>query len=119
MENARKYALEALKDVDEKMNCFETNRLLFMSRKIRIMALIGKREETEQLIEECRSMPFCEICPEHHCKDVDIFAMEAYEIFGDYEKAFEIALEGRKLYPDEEDFIIAEKNLAEKVKQEC
>ncbi|MBQ6478736.1 MAG: tetratricopeptide repeat protein [Erysipelotrichaceae bacterium] len=116
MENARYYALEALKDVDEKLGCFETNKLLFMARKIRILAMLGKREEAEKLMEECKKMPFCETCPEHRCKDVDIFTMEAYEIFGDYRKAYEIARRCRELYPDEEDFMIAERNLAEKVK---
>jgi hypothetical protein len=42
--------------------------------------------------------------------------MEAEEIFGNYEKAYEIACEGQKLYPDEEDFLIAERNLKKKVK---
>ena len=116
LEAARSYALEALKDVNEKLASFETNKLLFMARKIRILAILGKREEAEKLMEECKTAPFCETCPEHHCKDADIFTMEAYEIFGDYRKAYEIAQRCRELYPDEEDFIIAERNLAKKVK---
>ncbi len=115
LENARFYALEALKDIDEKLNCFETNKLLFMARKIRILAILGKREEAEKLIEDCKKMPLCEACPEHHCKDTGIFAMEAYEIFGEYQKAYEIARACRDISPDEEDFIIALHHLAKKV----
>lgn len=115
-ENARRYALEALEEIDEKLSSFETDKLLFMARKIRILAILGQKEEAIKLIEECKQTPFCESCPERHCKDVDIFAMEAYEIFGDKEKALEIAEKGRKLYPDEEDFIIAKHNLLKKVK---
>ena len=115
-ENARVYAAAAMKEVDGKLAEFETDKLLFMARKIRLLAILGKKEEAEQAIEECRHLPFCQSCPEHTCKDADIFRMEAEEIFGNYEKAYEIACEGQKLYPDEEDFLIAERNLKKKVK---
>ncbi len=115
-ENARLHALEALKEIDEKLKEFEPERLLFLARKIRILALLGKTEEMEQLIEECRRTPLCDFCPEHRCKDVDIFTMEACEILGDDQKAYELACEGHDSYPDEEDFIIAMNNLKKKVK---
>ena len=115
-ENARLHALEALKEINEKISQHEPEKLMFMARKIRILAILGKKEEMEQLIEQCRAMPFCQFCPEHHCKDADIFAMEGYEILGDYQKAYEIACEGHEIHPDEEDFIIAINRLEKKVK---
>ncbi len=115
-ENARLHALEALKEIDQKLTEFEPERLLFLARKIRILALLGKKEEMNQLIEECRRTPLCDFCPEHRCKDVDIFTMEAYEILGEDQKAYELAREGHEGYPDEEDFIMALNRLKKKVK---
>ena len=115
-EQARVHAENALQEVDRKLAEFETDKLLFMARRIRLLALLGRKEETEEAIEACRKLPFCQSCPEHTCKDMDIFRMEAEEIFGNYEKAYEIALECQSLYPDEEDFLIAERNLKKKVK---
>ncbi|MBR5049613.1 MAG: tetratricopeptide repeat protein [Erysipelotrichaceae bacterium] len=115
-ENARLHALEALKEIDEKLAEHEPERLLFMARKIRILALLGRKEEMEKLIEECRKTPFCQFCPEHRCKDVDIFAMEACEILGEPQKAYELACQGKLDHPDEEDFIIAANRLEKKVK---
>ncbi len=114
--NAVKYAEAAMTEIETKLHEFETDKLLFMARKIRLLALLGKKEEAYALIEACRTMPFCESCPERHCKDVDIFRMQAEEIFGNYRKAYEIARECRGIYPDEEDFIIAEHLLKRKVK---
>ncbi|MCR5066552.1 MAG: tetratricopeptide repeat protein [Erysipelotrichaceae bacterium] len=116
-ENARLYALEALKEIDERLADFETDKLMFMARKIRILAILGKKQEMEELIEQCQEMPFCQFCPEHHCKDIDIFTMEAYEILGDHQKAYEIACSGHEIHPDEEDFIIARNRLEKKVKK--
>lgn len=115
-ENARHYASEALKEVDRKLAEFETDKLLFMARRIRLLAILGRREEAYEAIEQCRHLPFCQSCPESTCKDTDIFRMEAEEIFGNYDKAYEIACECQSLYPNEEDFLIAEHNLKRKLK---
>ena len=42
------------------------------------------------MVDACKSHPFCMSCPEQTCKDTDIFRMEAEEIFGNYQKAYEI-----------------------------
>ena len=76
----------------------------------------GRKEEALELVDACKSHPFCMSCPEQTCKDTDIFRMEAEEIFGNYQKAYEIACECQSMYPDEEDFLIAEHNLKRKVK---
>ncbi len=116
LESARRYAGEALQETDSRLAEFETDRLLFMARRIRLLALLGRRREAEEASEACRRLPFCQNCPEHTCKDADIFRMEAEEIFGNYEKALEIARRCRDIYRDEEDFLIAERNLKKKVK---
>ncbi|MCR4856032.1 MAG: hypothetical protein K5908_07660 [Erysipelotrichaceae bacterium] len=115
MKKAKKYALAALEEIDEHLNSFDPDKLLFMARKIRILAILGKKEEMEELIRECQKTPHCQFCPERHCKDVDFFTMGACEILGDYQKAYEIACAAADRYPDEEDFIIAKHTLQKAV----
>jgi tetratricopeptide (TPR) repeat protein len=113
-ESAEYYANKALEEIDEKLKEFETDKLLFMARKLRLLAILGKKEEERELLKECGKMPLCQSCPERTCKDVDIFKMEAEEVFGNYNEAYIMALEGQKQYPDEEDFLIAERLLKKK-----
>ena len=116
LDMAKEYANTALVEVDRKLSEYETDKLLFMARKIRLLAILGRKEEALELAEACKDHPFCTSCPEQSCKDADIFRMEAEEIFGNYQKAYEIACACQSLYPDEEDFLIAEHNLKRKVK---
>ena len=115
-EKAREYAALALQETNKKIAEYEPDKLLFMARRIRLLAILGRELEARDQIEQCRTMPFCQSCPEHTCKDVDIFRMEAEEIFGNYARAYEIACVCADRYPDEEDFIIARHNLKRKVK---
>ncbi|MBQ3460376.1 MAG: tetratricopeptide repeat protein [Solobacterium sp.] len=116
LEMAQEYARTALVEIDRKLSEFEPDKLLFMARKIRLLAILGRKEEALALADACKNHPFCMSCPEQTCKDTDIFRMEAEEIFGNYQKAYEIACECQSMYPDEEDFLIAEHNLKRKVK---
>ena len=113
MENAKLYAEEALAEIDEILKEYETDRLLFMARKIRLLALLGRKEEALEAAEECGRLPMCQFCPERSCKDLALFSMETEEIFGNPEKVCEMAVKGHEQFPDEEEFLI-EMNMAKK-----
>lgn len=120
MEQAQRYASEAIEDIDQKLALFEPDRLLFMARKIRLLAILGKEEEARELVRECGKTPMCQFCPEHRCKDVDLFRMEMEEVFGNDETVYEMADKGHEMYPGEEEFIIEKHMMKKKVrKKEC
>ena len=91
-----------------------------MARKIRLLAILGKEEEARELVRECGKTPMCQFCPEHRCKDVDLFRMEMEEVFGNDETVYEMADKGHEMYPGEEEFIIEKHMMKKKVrKKEC
>ena len=109
----------AMEDLEKQLQSYSLDMTLFQTRKYRLLTLLGRRKEAEELAEKIRRMPKCSFCSYCGCKDLDAFEMEAAEIFGDEEKALALAKQGNERWPDEEDFIVTLSRLNRKVKKEC
>ena len=115
----KEYAELALEEVDKQLQEYSLNKTLFMTRKVRILALLGRFKEAEELAEKVRKSPLCEQCPYNSCKDLFAFEMEMADIKGDKDKTLQMAIEGNKRWPDEEDFVVMKNYLEKKGKKEC
>lgn len=118
-EKQHRYAQMAMEDLEKQLQSYSLDMTLFQTRKYRLLTLLGRRKEAEELAEKIRRMPKCSFCSYCGCKDLDAFEMEAAEIFGDEEKALALAKQGNERWPDEEDFIVTLSRLNRKVKKEC
>ena len=104
---------------DEKqLQEYSLDTTLYQTRKYRLLTLLGRRKEAEELAEKIRKMPLCDFCSYCGCKDLDAFEMQAAEIFGDEEKALALARQGNERWPDEEDFAVTLSRLTKKGKKE-
>ena len=118
-EKQKTYAQRTLDEVDRKLEEYMLNATLYEVRKVRALALLGRRKEAEELAEKIRKMPLCDHCSYSGCKDLSVFEMEMAEIFGDKEKMCELARKGNAKWPDEEDFVIALGRISGKGKKKC
>ena len=118
-EKQHRYAQMSLKKLDEQLEEYSLYKTLYLTRKVRVLALLGRRKEAEELAEKIRKLPLCSHCPYHSCKDLDAFEMEMAEIFGDEEKALALAEEGNRKWPDEEDFAVTISRLKKKGIKKC
>ena len=118
-EKQKTYAQRTLDEVDRKLEEYMLNATLYEVRKVRTLALLGRRKEAEELAEKIRKMPLCDHCSYSGCKDLFVFEVEMAEIFGDKEKMCELAREGNAKWPDEEDFVIALGRISGKGKKKC
>ncbi len=118
-EKQKTYAQRTLDEIDGKLEEYMLNATLYEVRKVRALALLGRRKEAEELAEKIRKMPLCDHCSYSGCKDLSVFEMEMAEIFGDKEKMCELAREGNAKWPDEEDFVIALDRISGKGKKKC
>lgn len=115
-EKAEKYAREAIEEIDRRLALFEPDRLLFTARKTRLLALLNRMEEAEETVRLCRTLPQCQFCPEHSCKDMELFCMEIEEILGNTETVKKMAEMGMERYPNEEEFVIERQMVKKKVR---
>ena len=115
-EKQKEYAEKALKVIEERLAECRTNELLYLTRKVRMLALTDRIPEAYMLVEQLKNHRICEGCPYKACKDLDIFEVELEEIFGNYSRAHELAVKGNEKWPDEEDFIIYMNILKKKVR---
>ena len=118
-EKQHEYAHKALEENEKKLEEYSTERTLYETRKYRLLTLLGRMKEAEELSEKIRKMPLCENCPYATCKDLEVFVMEAAEIMGDKEKALLLSRQGNEEYPDEEDFVIMKNVMERKEKEQC
>ena len=113
------YAKRTLEEIDKALQVYRLNPTLYQSRKVRALALLGKRKEAEELAEKVRKMPLCDHCLYSSCKDLFVFEMEMAEIFGEEGKMHELAKQGSAKWPDEEDFVVALSRLDRKGRKKC
>ena len=118
-EKQHKYAQMALDELEKQLKEYSLYTTLYLTRKVRVLALLGRRKEAEELAEKIRKMPLCDHCQYCGCKDLDVFETEMAEIFGEEEKALALAEEGNRKWPDEEDFIVTISRLKKKGTKEC
>ncbi|MBQ1826723.1 MAG: hypothetical protein II126_02020, partial [Erysipelotrichaceae bacterium] len=110
------YAEKTIEIANQMLEEARLDELLYITRKIRALALSGKKDEARELLRVNRYHRLCECCPYHSCKDMEVFEMEIEIISGNYQKAYEMASFGKKRWPDEEAFLIMENALKKKVK---
>ena len=115
-EKQHRYAQMALEENEKDLQKYSMYRLLYMTRKYRILSLLGRNEEAEELAQKIRKAPLCDNCQYCRCKDQEVFEMEAAELQGDPERALELARKGHEEWPSEEDFTVAMSRLERKVK---
>ena len=108
--------VRTLKELEQLILEYGTNRLLYQTRKVRALALAGRIREAFELIEELKYHSLCESCPYGSCKDLDAFEMEVHEIAGDMGTAYQLSMAGRNKWPDEESFVIMSNRLKKKVR---
>ena len=118
-EKQKEYAQMGLDEVEKQLQEYSLSTTLYLTRKVRLLALLGRKKEAEELAEKVRKMPLCDHCQYCSCKDLDAFEMEVAEIFGDEEKALSMAREGHEKWPDEEDFVVTSSRLEKKGKGKC
>ncbi len=118
-EKQRRYAQMALDELEKQLKEYSMSTTLYQTRKYRVLTLLGRKKEAEELAEKIRKMPLCDFCAYGGCKDLDAFEMEATEIFGDEEKALQLARQGHERWPDEEDFAVAMYRLSRKGNRKC
>lgn len=80
-------------------------RLMYHCRRIRMLALLGREEEAREAAKTAKQIPLCENCEYCACKDLTIYRCCMEFVFGNYERAMELAVQGEKEWPDETDFI--------------
>ena len=115
----RKYAEMAMEENEKDLQKYSLQKTLYMVRKYRMLSLLGRKKEADELAAKIRKMPLCDHCRYCRCKDLEAFEMEAAELDGDLKKALELARQGHEDWPDEEDFVITMRRMERKVKEEC
>ena len=115
-EKQAEYAEKALKVIEERLAETRTDELLYLTRKVRMLALLDRGAEASLLMMGLKDHRLCENCPYGSCKDLDIFMMDLEEITGFNERAYKRAVEGHEKWPDEEDFVIGMNILKKKVR---
>ncbi|MBQ2079409.1 MAG: hypothetical protein II459_07295, partial [Erysipelotrichaceae bacterium] len=115
----RKYAEMAMEENEKDLQKYSLQKTLYMVRKYRMLSLLGRKKEADELAVKIRKMPLCDHCRYCRCKDLEAFEMEAAELDGDHKKALELARQGHEDWPDEEDFVITMRRMERKVKKEC
>ena len=113
-EKAKEYAAKALEILEEKVIDNKAYEPLYRTRMITVLGILGRREEALAMVQFVHSIHFCDSCVETSCKDADIFEMELYDLLGEYDKAYEMALKGRKSNPGEFDYIVEMKRLKDR-----
>ena len=104
-ETASRYAQMCLEGIEEELKPFATTRPLFLCKRAAMNAIVGNMDQAWADLAEARSLPLCEQCIYCACKDADIFEAEIEYISGNMQAAKEKALEFRKKWPDENDFL--------------
>gem|GEM_PF-1637454 len=115
----RKYAEMAMEENEKDLQKYSLQKTLYMVRKYRMLSLLGRKKDADELAVKIRKMPLCDHCRYCRCKDLEAFEMEAAELDGDHKKALELAKQGHEDWPDEEDFVITMRRMERKVKKEC
>lgn len=100
---AGKYALHALKLVDEELKKNRTDEALYRTRRAMILAVLGREKDAREELANARKLPLCEFCVYSGCKDADLFEAEIEAIFGNSAKAAEMFRAGLARWPDETD----------------
>ena len=116
-EKQHRYAQMGLEELEKKLQEYSLDTTLYQTRKYRLLTLLGRKKEAEELAEKIRKMPLCSFCSYCSCKDLDAFEMQAAEIFGDEEKALSLARQGIERWPDEEDFAVTLSRMTTKGKK--
>ncbi|MBR5755625.1 MAG: hypothetical protein IKX97_07400 [Erysipelotrichaceae bacterium] len=116
-EKKTEYAQMALDELEKRLEEYSLDRTLYLTRKVRLLAMLGRRKEAEELSGKIRKMPLCSHCQYCSCKDLDAFTMDMYDIFNDEDTAYRLAEEGNKKWPDEEDFAVTLSRLGRR--REC
>ncbi len=101
---AVKLAEEIYTVQQKKMERFSLDKALTYSRGIEVLAILGRVDEARELLAKVRSMPLCQYCAYHSCKDSDIYEVRVLIAEGRFEEAQAMAAECLKKWPDEEDF---------------
>ncbi|MBQ2582391.1 MAG: tetratricopeptide repeat protein [Erysipelotrichaceae bacterium] len=118
-EKQHMYAEMAMEENEKDLQKYSLQKTLYAVRKYRMLSLLGRQEEAEELAQRIRKMPLCDHCQYCRCKDLEAFEMEAAELRGEYGKALELARQGHEDWPDEEDFAITMSRMERKVKKGC
>lgn len=104
-EEARAEAALALEAYERAMKRSTGECLLYVVKRIPLLAILGREAEARAACEESAKLPQCATCSYSACKDLDVFRCAMELIFGNYEKATELAAEGLQKWPDEADFL--------------
>ena len=118
-EKQNMYAETALEENEKDLQKYSLQKTLYAVRKYRLLYLLGRQEEADELAQKIKKMPLCDHCQYCRCKDLEVFEMEAAELKGEYDKALEQARQGHEDWPDEEDFAVTMSRMERKVKREC
>ena len=118
-EKQQQYAKMAMEINEKDLQKYSLQKTLYMVRKYRVLALLGKWQEADELAEKIAKMPLCDHCQYCRCKDLEAFKMEAAELCGEYEKALELARQGHEDWPDEEDFSVMISRMERRKEKEC
>ncbi|MBQ7891421.1 MAG: hypothetical protein IJ359_04610 [Erysipelotrichaceae bacterium] len=104
-DDARKYAQEALIELDEIISNSTRNLALYRSRRALALAILGRIDEAKAELDVVYNLPLCDGCNYCYCKDADIFKANIEEICGNYDKAMELYQDSIKRWSDDLDFI--------------
>ena len=109
--DAVRNAQKAIQLIDKELEKNSPFKTLYLSRKVLMLAILGREAEARALLAQVRTMPLCRACDYGKCKDADIFEAEMEAIFGNYAVAAQLCKQGQQNWPDETDFRITEYHL--------
>lgn len=110
----KEVAKKALKEINKREKEARLDHTLFMTRKVKVLALLGKEKEARELLDLAKKSPLCDFCPYGACKDADIYEAQLEAIFGNDEKAKELSKAFLERWPDEDDFVVLTNYLEKK-----
>lgn len=113
-DKAQEYAREALTQLEELIPCRKKSEALYRSRRVLVLAILGRFEEAVAELEEVRALPLCEGCSYCSCKDADIFEANIEEIRGNWERALALHRAGMERWHDDMDFVSGARRMMRK-----
>lgn len=107
-EQAKLYAQKAIEALEKDLNSYDPDEILARGEHCYMLAILGRMEEARAELARVKSMPLCQKCDYCTCKDADIYEVYIEDLDGNEDRALELAMEYKKKWPDEIDFLAVE-----------